>query len=799
LVLGILVVLFFWRVFLLGEALVPADLLSLYFPWKPYFPSDFEPQNFYTTDIIDSQYPARAVAVHLLEAGQWPLWDPYTSSGRPFGIFPIYALSFPLNFLLLILPVELGFTYVAIIRFFIAGAAMYAFLRELEVGQAASLFGGVVFAFNGFTVVWLHATAGVTLSMASLVFWAGERLLRRQNLKNVTLLALSVFALVSGGFLAIALYVLYALTAYILFRVGMGVWKSRRWRDGVKKLVLCGSAILIGIALISPVLLPFVDHLRLTSYDEQREGRGTASETLINVIRYLIPDYYGRPVTKDVYGNYPERTAYLGILPLFLTALALTLAKRKATVWFFAGLMIISFGMVYGAPWIQLMARLPGLSINNPTRLKSLVVLSVAVLAAYGLDGLQKRSPERTRLSVWVVMGVLFVAQVAIIVLTEQSWLSIITGRKPFDRTLWMLWQSDRLTHPSFERSLFYLLWLLIALLLLTARAKGFLSSRAVGIGAILLISFDLLGWGSSYLLPIDRSLVFPRTPGIEFLHRDPDFFRVTGVDRTLFPNTPGLYELQDIAGHDPLAPDRYRDVLSRVDPDARFGARGTVLGLYTATADLSSPLLDLLNLKYIVDEPGAANQEQITQDGTWVVAHTGPDMTIYRNTEVLPRCYLADQVEVVPDPEAILDRLATGQTDTRRIALVEEELREPIESRNGEHSMPQIITYEANEIVINTQAEESAFLVLGDIYYPGWEARLDGKPTKIYRTNYIFRGVYLPPGSHEVKFNFRPQPYYVGWGVRLSAVLLLTVAGVWRSWQAFSQRRKTSEVDAHE
>jgi len=793
LVLGLLVAMFFWRSILFGEVLVPADLLSPRFPWKPYFPPDFQIHNHYASDIIDSQYPARAVARHTIHSGQLPLWDPYTSGGKPLGTMPIYALSFPPNVLLWLLPLDVSFTLVTAIRLFISGVAMFAFLRELQLGKMPALVGSTIFAFNGFVIVWLNATAGTTLSLAPLAFWAGERTIKKASVGNLCLLALTVGILVSGGFLAVVLYVLYALSGYLTFRAGLLAWQQRHGREAPRKLIRTGLAIVVGIALMTPQLWSFWEHLELTSYDTQRatQQRGLGSEPLHNLIRYLIPDYYGEPAANDFFDVYPEHTGYVGILPLFLSALALAFAWRQhKAVWFFGLLGMLAFGMVFGAPFNRWIVRLPGLNLGGSPRLKSIFAFSVAVLAAFGLDFLQQqwKSGRLIRKTIAVVALVAGI-QGAVILLTERYWGPGGSASHVFDRSLRWLWERGALRHHLFEDFLLYLLWLQGSLVLLTARVKGFISRRWVGLGALILISLDLVGWGISYNRPVHRDQVFPQTPGITFLQSDQDLFRVTGLEDVFPPSTLGVYQLQDIAGHDPLAPDRYRQALQLIDPDTRFGVRGTIMRLNSKTVDLGSPLLDLMNLKYIADHPFAYNEEFITQDGTFVKVYGGPDMTIYENTEVLPRCYVVSQAEVVADPEAILARLASGQVDPREIALLEEEPPEPLSGKSEAEGqvVPEIVSYTANRVVVQTEVKDSALLVLGDTYYPGWKASLDGQPTKIYQANYLFRAVFLPPGEHKVEFVFRPRPYYLGQVVRFSAILTMAAALLW-DWK---RRRK--------
>ncbi|MFZ5917794.1 MAG: YfhO family protein [Chloroflexota bacterium] len=780
LALAALVAVFCWRSIFWGEVLVPADLLSQQFPWKVES-NDFRAHNLFSSDIIDSQYPARAVARHVIRLGQLPLWDPYTSSGRPLGAMPVYALSFPLNVLLWLLPLDVGFTWLAALRLFISGAAMYAFLRELNLTKPSALLGGIAFAFNGFVIVWLNATAGVTLSLAPLVFWAGERSIKKASAVNLCLLALAAAILVSGGFLAVVLYVLYALSGYLLFRAVSQARQEMQRREALRKLILSALAIALGLALMAPQLWSFWDHLKLTGYDAQRasQQQGLNTEPVHNLIRYLIPDYYGKPAAQDFFDAYPEYTGYVGILPLFLAVLALA-GKRRPAVWFFGLLGVLALGMAFGAPFNRWLVRLPGLNMGGGARLKSMVAFSAAVLAAYGLDFLLDGGKSARQIRRVVCAGFLTAAVAGgVVLLTEAYWGPGGAASHVFGRSLKWLWQETRLDNHLFEDLLLLSLWVLGSLALLVAAVKGTISRRGATLGALLLLVFDLVGWGMAYSRPVDRDLVFPETSGIDFLQNDKSLFRVTGLDDVLSPNMPGVYQLQDIAGHDPLAPDRYRLFLQTIDPGTSFGVRGTIMQLSTQTAHLNSPLLDLLNLKYIAVPPVMAGETFLTQDGHFVLVYAGPDMAIFENTHVLPRCYLVSQAEVVTDPEVILSRLANGEIDPRATVLLEESLPQSFleNSAGAAQTVPEIVSYTANRIIVRAQTDAPAWLVLADSYYPGWTTILDGRPAEIYRANYLFRAVFMPPGEHEVAFVFQPLPYYLGSAVRLLALLVMAIA----------------------
>ncbi len=74
--------------------------------------------------------------------------------------------------------------------------------------------------------------------------------------------------------------------------------------------------------------------------------------------------------------------------------------------------------------------------------------------------------------------------------------------------------------------------------------------------------------------------------------------------------------------------------------------------------------------------------------------------------------------------------------------------------------------------------------LVLAEAWYPGWEARVDGRPVPVLLANGYQQAVTLEPGRHVVVLEYRPRGR--GWGVALAVlgsggVVLLLLEGRFR------------------
>ena len=77
--------------------------------------------------------------------------------------------------------------------------------------------------------------------------------------------------------------------------------------------------------------------------------------------------------------------------------------------------------------------------------------------------------------------------------------------------------------------------------------------------------------------------------------------------------------------------------------------------------------------------------------------------------------------------------------------------------------------------IVIAAQMETPGLLVLADLWDPGWQACLNGKPAPILRTNHALRGVVLPAGSSTVEFRYASATVACAFWLAAGALVIST------------------------
>ena len=66
--------------------------------------------------------------------------------------------------------------------------------------------------------------------------------------------------------------------------------------------------------------------------------------------------------------------------------------------------------------------------------------------------------------------------------------------------------------------------------------------------------------------------------------------------------------------------------------------------------------------------------------------------------------------------------------------------------------------------------------LILGDNYFPGWRAAVDGRSVPVYEAYTVVRGVILDKGAHRVEMVYRPLSVILGGGMTALGMGFTTV-----------------------
>ncbi len=131
---------------------------------------------------------------------------------------------------------------------------------------------------------------------------------------------------------------------------------------------------------------------------------------------------------------------------------------------------------------------------------------------------------------------------------------------------------------------------------------------------------------------------------------------------------------------------------------------------------------------------------------------------------------------DVLPTETAVVD------------AKFKEQLKGATEGYKDSLSVIRLTAYEPNRLTYQTSSAKDGVAVFSEIYYPGWQATIDGEPADIARADYILRVMNVPAGEHTIEMWFDPQSIRVTESIAYAALALLLIGVMVLVWM---ERRK--------
>ena len=150
-----------------------------------------------------------------------------------------------------------------------------------------------------------------------------------------------------------------------------------------------------------------------------------------------------------------------------------------------------------------------------------------------------------------------------------------------------------------------------------------------------------------------------------------------------------------------------------------------------------------------------------ITKDGNKIlqVPDANGHFALIEYAKAIPRVCLYGRWTVARTSEEALSVIASPFFDPQTDVVVQEELpraignAEPVSAATVE-----MCSRGTTGLTVRTAYSSGSVLFINDRYDADWTVKVDEKPAKLLRCNYIARGVYLSPGKHYVEFRYKPS-----------------------------------------
>jgi len=763
------------------SAVLLAVLTVAYF-WKIIFTNDYHMLNW--QDNLTQIYPWYSFAGRSFKSRILPLWNPYQYSGYPFLGEGLAGVFYPLNVVLFLIPAKTGlsiraFEGMVILHVFLAAIFMFALLRRLRLSPFSSLVGALVFAFDGFllskAINFVPMAYGyVWIPLAFLCF--NEAIINGRWVWTLGA-GLSLGISLLAGHIQFPLYTALTLLGFAICQGVARYRKDKRSRDFISPLFAFGLCLVVALGIAALQILPSLEYgrhaLRWVGGAEPLDALAKIPYSLATKSSYP-PRGIASLLSPWLLGIF-EGYAYVGILPLLLAILSVMFRRNFYTL-FFLGLALIFFALALGSnsvvyglaycliPWLD--------KARTTSRAIYMLHFAMAALAAFGADFLASPIRKRDRKGflsfvkyVWVVLGG---ACLVIFFLLLQFWLHSTPGE---EAQFW-LQSTQGEAGERFSHLFFFLILLASSAVLVLARGRGLLRRRSLRTLVIILIVFDLFSYGTSYLgLKAETDLhaekYYRETDVINFLRGEQGYFRIENHENALPINFGDVFGLFGTFGYSALALKDYFEFRSlQWTPPSRIH--------------------DLLNVRYVVSRKQMEGLRLVFEGKA----------KVYENETHLPRAWVVHEAEVIKDKKLALQRLQNAAFAPERSVILSEDF-DTGRLERGKESACRIVDYSLKRIELDVDMAGNGFLVLSEVYYPGWKAYVDGRKSRIYKADLVLRAVYLDRGHHRVTLVYDPLWFKVGVGITGVTLLSVALAVLWALGKAMGLKKHVASVIA--
>jgi len=712
-------------------------LIAVYY-WKVLFTDQF-------SLLTGSEAASQAYAwlhywIASIRQGTLPVWDPYTFSGHPFAGEMQTQAFYPLHLIFLLVPfggngevLARAFETWFVFSHFLGACFMFTLARELGLARFPALVAGLCFSLGNFLAIssWPHFwETGIWLPLVLLFLLRAVRAQdKRRLVANAVLSGLALgLSILAGGLHIVVMAAVVVVTAGVFAgftRSGKGRWTLPALAVGLVAGVgfSAGAVQLFASMEYSQVALRWI-----TGGPAQPASQAIPYAYLGDymwpqgLIGMLVPHAFGGNLGPGEVWAVPT---YIGALPVLAAMIGIWKCWGRPWVRYLAGVAVVAFAYSLG-PFSLLhgafYALVPWLSLaREADRFLFLASFALALLAGFGIEALLAEPTEATA---W--RGLRRVLGWGVAVYGVAMAIAATLGQ------------------PAIPQVWFSILMILASsglLLYVTYGHRGL----AVKVLMVALVLFDLSGFFPSAVNKIEAAKknanelekLQSLRGAAEFLKSRPGLFRVQVVAEPRL-NIGDMYQVQWVMGTGVTMVKDYVDLLGRPD---------------------------LLGARYVVRPASATEPGAVYQDSAWKV---------YEDPNAYPRAWIVHETTV--------DSAAPG--DARRLASVGVALAADLEpASQGAVEEVTFRAYEGDRMAMDVHADGRGLVVLSEVFYPGWQASVNGRPARIYKVDGALRGIVVPGGDSRVVLEYAPASLLAGAIVTVLAFCVgLVVVGIgWR------------------
>ncbi|PJF40994.1 MAG: hypothetical protein CUN54_03205 [Phototrophicales bacterium] len=708
-------------------------------------------------------YPWREYAFDALRHGQLPFWNPYNGAGTPLIANYQSAVFYPLHWPGIVLPLGWYMGVSVVLHLFIAGWGMWMFVGRLGIPSPGRGVSTLAFGLTSFLVARLGTFPMIdVVAWLPWLMWAVLGVLLYARQRDIGWVALFAALQLLAGHAQMTWY------SFVMAGVYASWWIARYDREQWRRLGLIIIGLILGAGIAAIQLIPTAELLLQSqrSSGVDFDFAANFSYSLTRLPNLLTPNVFGNPGfgTYLTGGAFFEDAVYIGLLPLVSAVAALfgwLSAKlrrsdserpaffRDVPFWWLWAVVVFVIALGRNTPvYPFLFEHVPTFdAFQAPVRWHVLTVFSLSVLAGMGVSvwGRGHWVLFGTRLAIAGSIGAALLAQFgASRILTpevlEDSGVQVLIDAIVTIGILAAILGGLTLSQPEETKGKRYRWWKLSVLIFL---------------------AIDL-GWAARGLNPVVPAEFYERRE----IGSDSSEIVRAYWPRDLEEDEDGVkfgtyFQFRDYR----VAVDAWRELRTSELPNLNLIDRQYLFNNFDPL--LVGHFADYVDLVEAVD---GAQREHLLQAAGVNAVYVSSGAVEMLETEAT-RAWFAQEVRFNSEGDSVGDYLLNADWNpTERINIfckvdcVEDLIVEQPGVVLDIHD-----TFNATIITVDT--EDDGYLIVADTYYPGWQALVDGVPTKIKQANGAFRAIAVPAGAQSVRFEYRPS-----W---LLPAVLITVASL--------------------
>ena len=723
--------------------------------------------------------------------------EPYWLDNAFLGM-PSYQVSakYPFDFLYYIdqairfLPRPADYLFLYLLSF-------YFLIISLNINYRYALFGAIAFGFSTYLIIILgvgHNTKALALGYLPFVVAGFLMILRGNYLKGFLISSLFLGLQVHANHYQMTYYTLIMLLVLVLVHY-YDFLKSKELKKIYKSFFVFISVGLLALLMNSPSLLATKEYSEFSTRSKSDitiNADGSAKESLSGLDKEYITEYsYGvleslnlifprfmgggsseriredsklmnfirsldanqaqqvYQYSKVYWGNQPivAAPAYIGISLFFIFLLSILLVNDLNRKWILIAISISLF-----LSWGKNFSFLTDLMIDYfPLYDKFRAVSSIQIIIEFCIPlfavmGLRKffsnNTKEIQKLNSLKYASVFLVSLILVFYFFGTSILDFKSDFEIFSQypeILNLLIEERQYVFKSdVLRSLIIVVCCSITFYLFV---KKIIKKDLTFLIITLIVIFDLWIVDKNYVNSdqfVKKSLVeipFQKTIADKAILKDDSDFRVfepTGG----FSNARTSYFHKSIAGYHAAKPKRIQNLYDFYISKNNFD------------------VLNMLNVKYIIqnseDNPLGVTRNPNNLGNAWFVENiinvknSDEELLELKNIDLSNTC-LSQNTEII--------NTSFQLNETNEIKL---------------------ISRKANQLIYSSKTDSNQFAVFSEAFYNnGWQAYVDNKPVSHFKVNYLLRGMEMPKGTHEIKFEFKPEVINTGFYLSLLSYLI--------------------------